>query len=70
MVAEIYGSPINPKLFQDRAILAPKNVDVDQINTLIVNKFNREEQIYTSIDLVDDDSQNNYPMKFLNSHAN
>ena len=67
MVAAIYGSPIDPELFQDRAILAPKNVDVDRTNTLIMDKFEGEERIYTSIDSVEDDSQNNYPMEFLNS---
>ena len=68
MVAAIYGSPIDPELFQDRAILAPKNVDVDRINTLIMDKFEGEERISTSIDSVEDDSQNKYPMElFLNS---
>ena len=67
MVSAVYGSPINGNLFHDQAILAPKNVDVDKINSIIMNQFQAEEQTYTSIDSCEDGNQSSYPLEFLNS---
>ncbi|XP_073036896.1 uncharacterized protein [Primulina eburnea] len=51
----------------DRAIITPKNVDVDNINQMLILKFPGEEKEYTSWDSVEDDNQNLFQEKFLNS---
>ena len=51
-----------------RAILAPKNISVNNINTAILNVIPGEMTTYTSIDtVVDVDDSVNYPTEFLNS---
>ena len=67
MISAVYRSPVNADLFNDRAILAPKNVDVDNINSIIMNQYQAEEHTYTSIDSCEDGIQASYPLKFLNS---
>ena len=49
------------------AILNPKNIHVDLLNDIIVDRFVSEEQTYTSIDSCDADSEATYPMEFLHS---
>ncbi|XP_073025226.1 uncharacterized protein [Primulina eburnea] len=50
-----------------RAIITPKNVDVDNINKMLILKFPREEKEYTSWDSVEDDNHNLFQEEFLNS---
>ncbi|KAM1022730.1 hypothetical protein ACFX2I_043624 [Malus domestica] len=51
----------------DRAIITPRNDDVDKLNEVVLNSFPREQHIYYSFDRVDDDPQNLYQQEFLNS---
>ncbi|XP_073286771.1 uncharacterized protein, partial [Primulina huaijiensis] len=51
----------------DRAIITPKNVDVDNINQMLIIKFPGEEKEYTSWDSVEDDNHNLFQEGFLNS---
>ncbi|XP_073041888.1 uncharacterized protein [Primulina eburnea] len=51
----------------DRAIITPKNVDVDNINQMLILKFPGEEKEYTSWDSVEDDNHNLFQEEFLNS---
>ncbi|XP_014777999.1 uncharacterized protein LOC106874702 [Octopus bimaculoides] len=51
-----------------RAILAPKNVGVDDLNFKFLEQLPGERHIYNSIDAVlNIDEAENYPVKFLNS---
>ncbi|EOA29167.1 hypothetical protein CARUB_v10012345mg [Capsella rubella] len=56
---EVYGDPtklheINEsKFFQQRAILAPKNEDVNTINHYMLEHLNSEERVYLSADSID-----------------
>ncbi|KAG8386652.1 hypothetical protein BUALT_Bualt03G0170900 [Buddleja alternifolia] len=43
-----------------RAIITPKNMDVDKINQMLNGLFSGEEKVYTSWDSVDDDNKNLY----------
>ncbi|KAG7532765.1 Nucleic acid-binding OB-fold [Arabidopsis thaliana x Arabidopsis arenosa] len=58
---EIYGDPtklhtiIDPKFFQKRAILAPKNDDVNTINQYMLEHLEGDERIYLSADSIDPD---------------
>ena len=50
-----------------RAILTPKNENVDKINEVIMDKFPGIGRTYLSADSVaEDDLQNAYPTEFLN----
>ena len=51
-----------------RAILTPKNENVDKINEMIMEKFPGIGHTYLSADTVaENDLQNAYPTEFLNS---
>ncbi|KAG7556754.1 P-loop containing nucleoside triphosphate hydrolase [Arabidopsis suecica] len=56
---EIYGDPTklheirDPKFFQARAILAPKNDDVNTINQYMLEHLDSPERIYLSADSID-----------------
>jgi ATP-dependent DNA helicase PIF1 len=50
-----------------RIILSTKNEYVDMINNNMIERFTGEEQVYYSFDSVEDDTNNNYPMEFLNT---
>ncbi|XP_073033758.1 uncharacterized protein [Primulina eburnea] len=50
-----------------RAIITPKNIDVDNINQMLILKFYGEEKEYTSWDSVKDDNHNLFQEEFLNS---
>ncbi|KAG7559347.1 Nucleic acid-binding OB-fold [Arabidopsis thaliana x Arabidopsis arenosa] len=58
---EIYGDPtklhtiIDPNFFQKRAILAPKNDDVNTINQYMLEHLEGDERIYLSADSIDPD---------------
>ncbi|OMO79395.1 hypothetical protein CCACVL1_13702 [Corchorus capsularis] len=49
-----------------RAILTLRNDEVDRLNEKIIKKFDGMEQIYYSIDSVEDDPHNLYQQEFLN----
>ncbi|XP_024013927.1 ATP-dependent DNA helicase PIF1-like [Eutrema salsugineum] len=57
IVKEIYGSSFSketdPKFFQDRAILSPRNDDVDTINDYMLSKISGVEKTYLSCDSID-----------------
>ncbi|XP_073137506.1 uncharacterized protein [Henckelia pumila] len=50
-----------------RAIITPKNTDVDKINEILISKFSGEELEYVSWDFVEDDNNNIFQEEFLNS---
>jgi ATP-dependent DNA helicase PIF1 len=50
-----------------RAILSTKNEYVDMINSNMIEIFPGEEHVYYSFDSVEDDTNNNYPIEFLNT---
>ncbi|XP_074298384.1 uncharacterized protein LOC141629254 [Silene latifolia] len=58
---------LHSDIFTDRAILTPRNNNVDLINKLLIEKFPGREYIYKSFDRVIDDSCNVYPSEFLNT---
>ena len=51
----------------ERAIITPKNDDVDMLNEMIIKKIPGPEQILYSFDSVEDDPRNMYQQEFLNS---
>ncbi|XP_024009492.1 uncharacterized protein LOC112084575 [Eutrema salsugineum] len=57
IVKEIYRSSFSketdPKFFQDRAILSPRNDDVDMINDYMLSKLSGVERTYLSCDSID-----------------
>lgn len=58
----------NQKWLCERALLAPKNVDVESINSSILNRIQGNVVTYKSIDTVtNEDDAVNYPVEFLNS---
>ena len=51
-----------------RAILTPKNDNVDKLNEIVMDKFPGQGKTYLSADTVDEkDTENLYPTEFLNS---
>ncbi|XP_073121317.1 uncharacterized protein [Henckelia pumila] len=50
-----------------RAIITPKNADVDKINELLISKFPGEEREYASWDTIEDDNNNLFQEEFLNT---
>ena len=52
----------------ERAILCPKNEMVAHINNIIIDKFEANDMVYTSINtMVNQDDATNYTVEFLNS---
>ena len=51
----------------ERAILTPRNEDVDKLNEMIIGMFPGWEEILYSYDSVHDDPHNLYQQEFLNS---
>ncbi|XP_073031217.1 uncharacterized protein [Primulina eburnea] len=62
LIDSIFPNMINhvndEKYIVDRAIITPKNVDVDNINQMFILKFPGEKKEYTSWDSVEDDNHN------------
>ncbi|CAO2834899.1 unnamed protein product [Amaranthus hypochondriacus] len=56
-----------PEMFAERAILTPRNEDVDQINSKLIENFCGDVYCYKSFDTVIDDYCNIYPTEFLNT---
>jgi len=71
MIAEIYPDmhPGNlDQYFLERSILCPRNVDVDEFNTRLLDSFSGEERFYHSADFADEDGQGiQYPTEYLQS---
>ena len=58
----------NNKWLSERAILAPKNIDVHEINNIVLTKIRDQAVLYKSVDTVLEPSEAvNYPSEFLNS---
>ncbi|XP_057718211.1 uncharacterized protein LOC130932809 [Arachis stenosperma] len=51
----------------ERAILTPKNHDVQQLNDIVINQFPGDERILASFDEVEGDTNNVYQQEYLNS---
>ncbi|KAL1322911.1 hypothetical protein AAHE18_14G232200 [Arachis hypogaea] len=51
----------------ERAILTPKNHDVQQFNDIVINQFSGDERILASFDEVEGDTNNLYQQEYLNS---
>ncbi|XP_024016211.1 ATP-dependent DNA helicase PIF1-like [Eutrema salsugineum] len=70
IVKEIYGSSFSketdPKFFQDRAILSPRNDDVETINDYMLSKLSGVERTYLSCDSIDT-AEEVHLEEFLNS---
>ncbi|XP_074318530.1 uncharacterized protein LOC141655344 [Silene latifolia] len=64
---EISQANFSPGIFNARAILTPRNEDVDSVNSVLIDRFPGEKHIYHSFDSVVDDNSNVYPAEFLNS---
>ncbi|XP_074313490.1 uncharacterized protein LOC141648664 [Silene latifolia] len=64
---EVQQTDFSPSIFTGRAILTPRNNDVDSINALLIDKFPGKEYVYKSFDSVIDDNSNVYPAEFLNT---
>ncbi|XP_023239126.1 LOW QUALITY PROTEIN: uncharacterized protein LOC111637795 [Centruroides sculpturatus] len=74
LVKEVFGEQITPDMIptiKNRAILCPKNADVDRINDEVLKLLHeQEEKTYYSYDEIQtDDHQErlNYPIEYLNS---
>ena len=58
----------NNKWLSERAILAPKNIDVHEINNIVLTKIRDQAVLYKSVDTVFEPNEAvNYPSEFLNS---
>ena len=53
--------------FEGRAILTPKNKDVDLINIKLIHMFVGDSNVYKSFDTITDDYCNIYTTEFLNT---
>ncbi|XP_062014500.1 uncharacterized protein LOC133731039 [Rosa rugosa] len=71
LISEIFPnleSHINDATYLvERAIITPKNDDVDVLNEMIIRRFPGPEHIMYSFDSVEDDTRNMYQQEFLNS---
>ena len=67
LLESIYPNIINMESLCSRALLAPKNTDVDRINELATQYFPGESKVNLSADLVTCEKQKSlYPTEFLN----
>ena len=55
---QISNACVKPKLFSERAILTPRNEDVDLINSKLIESFYRDAYCYKSFCIVIDDHCN------------
>ncbi|UYV67509.1 hypothetical protein LAZ67_5001003 [Cordylochernes scorpioides] len=73
LVKEIYGDKLLPSDFEqytNKAILCPRNVDVDDINNRVLDILEGDSITYFSSDSIDDatpEDNESYPPVFLNS---
>ncbi|RCN45056.1 hypothetical protein ANCCAN_08921 [Ancylostoma caninum] len=72
LIDKVFGDQLtNADSLSERAILAPRNLDIHRINEEALNKMPRQPQFYRSIDEVvsDEQSDSEYSTEFLNSLA-
>ncbi|CAB4488149.1 unnamed protein product [Rhizophagus irregularis] len=64
-----FTTHFNPQYLVERAILTPKNVDVNNVNTIIMDQFSGEAVEYYSADIIEEQTnpEHQYPIEFLNS---
>ncbi|CAB5217445.1 unnamed protein product [Rhizophagus irregularis] len=64
-----FTTHFNPQYLVERAILTPKNVDVNNVNTIIMDQFPGEAVEYYSADIIEEQTnpEHQYPIEFLNS---
>jgi ATP-dependent DNA helicase PIF1 len=62
---ELHGN--SSEYIISRAILSTKNEHVDELNNMMIDRFQGKEKIYHSFNMAEDDTSNNYPVEFLNS---
>ena len=64
-----HGDALQHKYSFECAILCPRNVEVDEINTLVFNKFPGDGRLYPSADSVKGSEREGqlYPVEYLNS---
>ena len=57
----------NPQYLVKRAILTPKNVEIHNINTIIMDQFSEETVEYYSADMIEEQAnpEHQYPVEFL-----
>lgn len=73
IVKETFGDRITKDMINSiskRAILCPKNDDVDRLNNQVIDLIDGEHHIYCSDDSVitdDENEKDNFPVEFLNS---
>ncbi|CAN6970212.1 unnamed protein product, partial [Brassica rapa subsp. trilocularis] len=76
IVKEVYGNSYtrerNPKFYQERAILSPRNEDVDKINEYMLSQIKGEERSYLSSDSINTSDTSKiddmvYTQEYLNS---
>ena len=69
ILSEIFEDRFNdPEIFAERAILAPKNVDVNEMNDNVLQKIDGREKVFRSIDEIDSedpDDSINFSVEFL-----
>ncbi|CAB5185425.1 unnamed protein product [Rhizophagus irregularis] len=64
-----FTTHFNPQYLVECAILTPKNVDVNNVNTIIMDQFPGEAVEYYSADIINEQTnpEHQYPIEFLNS---
>ncbi|GJT57422.1 ATP-dependent DNA helicase PIF1-like protein [Tanacetum coccineum] len=67
MVDDLHLNRTNHDYIISRAILTTKNENVDVINDELIGRFQGKEKVYYSFDEAVDDTNNYYPLEFLNS---
>uniref|UniRef100_A0A8C4X687 ATP-dependent DNA helicase n=1 Tax=Erpetoichthys calabaricus TaxID=27687 RepID=A0A8C4X687_ERPCA len=73
LVTEVFGTAIildQIPLLTQRAILCPKNIDVDRINNQVIALLPGESRLFLSTDNVDSEDENehlNFPLEYLNT---
>jgi len=73
IISEVFGDHIclsEVPNFAKRAILCPKNSDVDKVNEEVLRLLEGEAAVYLSSDSIDDENvedKENYPIEFLHS---
>jgi ATP-dependent DNA helicase PIF1 len=56
-----------PEFLAERAILAARNIDVNDLNDSLLDRVPGDEHLYNSIDSVSTEDQQTYPEEYLNS---
>ena len=74
LIQQVFDNPTsdNPAYWFERAILCPKNRDVQKINDMVSSTLPHDEHVFLSIDNIVSDERNDpafilYPSEFLNS---